>query len=331
MLKNIVIGLLIGTVVVSPVQAWNATGHRVIASIAFRQLSVGQQAKVAEMLTRHPRFAQDFAEPMPDEVRDGDAAARQEWAFQQAAVWPDMVRSGPPEKRVFHRGEWHYVNQPHFLNDASRAELDGKLMINLAMDVPADATLDTGPLNIVQTIRFARKMIADKQTSPNDRAVLLAWLFHTVGDIHQPLHSTAVFSTKLFPTGDRGGNSVKTMQAGNLHSLWDQFPGQSDGFRESRNQALGEMAKPELATIGVQASTNLDEKAWLDESHVLAKSHVYTDDVLSALRRMEAAGDMVDLIELNPGYLKSGGQVAERRVVEAGYRLGAVLKTLVGD
>src|SRR5262249_16944193 len=152
--------------------------------------------------------------------------------------------------------------------------------------------------------------IADRQTSPTDRAVLLAWLFHTVGDIHQPLHSTAVFSTKLFPTGDRGGNSVKTMQAGNLHSLWDQFPGQSHGFRDSRNKALGEMAKPDLATMGTQASTTLDEKAWLDESHVLAKSHVYTDEVLTALRRMEAAGDMVDTIDLSQDYLMSGGQVA---------------------
>lgn len=330
-LKAILALHLVVSVAPPQAQAWNATGHRVIASIAFRQLSPTQQAKVAEILTRHPRFAPDFAEPMPDDVRNGDAAAQQEWAFQQAAVWPDMVRSGPPEKRAFHRGEWHYVNQPHFLNDASRAELEGKLTINLAMEVPANATLDTAPLNIVQTIRFARNRIADKQTSPTDRAVLLAWLFHTVGDIHQPLHSTAVFSTRLFPTGDRGGNSIKTKQAGNLHSLWDGFPGQSDGYRETRNQALAELAKPDLATLGVQASINLDEKVWLDESHAQAKSHVYTDEVLAALRRMEAAGDMVEVIDLSQDYLKAGGKVAERRVIEAGYRLGAVLKTLVAE
>lgn len=331
MLKNFFIGLLIGTVVVSPVQAWNATGHRVIASIAFRQLSVGQQAKVAAMLERHPRFAQDFVEPMPEDVRNGDEAAKNEWAFQQAAVWPDLVRSGPPEKRAFNRGEWHYVNVPHFLSAAARAELDGKLTINLAMDAPADATLETAPLNIVQAIRFSRKMIAHQQTSPADRAVFLAWLFHTVGDIHQPLHSTALFSTKLFPTGDRGGNSVKTLQSGNLHALWDQFPGQSDTYRDSRNQALGELAKQELTAQGTQAATTLDEKAWLDESHVLAKSQVYTDEVLIALRRMEAVGDSVEPIGLSEDYLKAGGRVAERRVVEAGYRLGAVLKTLVAE
>lgn len=103
---------------------------------------------------------------MPDEVRGGDAATKLEWAFQQAAAWPDLVRSGPPEKRAFNRGEWHYVNVPHFLSDAARAELDGKLTINLCLDVPADATPDTGPLNIVQVIRFSRKMIANKKTQP---------------------------------------------------------------------------------------------------------------------------------------------------------------------
>jgi hypothetical protein len=303
----------------------------VIASIAFRQLSATQQSKVAAMLGRHPRFAQDFAEPMPDDVRSGDAAAKNEWAFQQAAVWPDMVRSGPPEKRAFNRGEWHYVNVPHFLSEAARTELDGKLTINLAMDVPADATLDTGPLNIVQAIRFSRKMIADQQTSPADRAVFLAWLFHTVGDVHQPLHSTALFSTKLFPAGDRGGNSVKTQQAGNLHALWDQFPGQLDDFREPRNKAIGDLAKPEFAALSAGAAMTLDEKAWLNESHVLAKSQVYTDEVLAALRRMEAMGDIVEPIGLSEDYLKAGGRVAERRVVEAGYRLGAVLKTLVAE
>ena len=35
---------------------WNATGHRVIASIAYRQLSNDEQGKVVTILERHPRF-----------------------------------------------------------------------------------------------------------------------------------------------------------------------------------------------------------------------------------------------------------------------------------
>ncbi len=329
--KCAVVFLLCWCVAVSPALGWNARGHRIIASIAYRQLTPSQQAKVAAVIERHPRFTPDFADLMPDEVRTGDQTARQEWSFQQAAVWPDMVRSGPPEKRAFNRSEWHYVNVPHFLSDTARADLDGKLTVNLGMEPPADTTLETQPLNIVQSIRFARKSLADQQTSPPDRAVLLTWLFHTVGDIHQPLHSTALFSTKLFPVGDRGGNSVKTRQAGNLHSLWDQFPGAADDFREAHNKALSEMTNQERASLGTEAALTLDEKAWLDESHDLAKKHVYTDDVLRALRSLELVGDAVQPIELSEAYLKTGGSVAQRRVVQAGYRLGAVLKLLVPE
>jgi hypothetical protein len=69
--------------------------------------------------------------------------------------------------------------------------------------------------------------------------VILAWLFHDVGDIHQPLHSTALFSLRLFREGDCGGNLIKTFQAFNLHAVWDQFPGRGDGYQESRNKAIG--------------------------------------------------------------------------------------------
>ena len=329
--------VLIWSVALSPAWAWNAKGHRVIASLAFRQLSAAQQSKIAALLERHPRFTEDFADPMPDDVRGADSASRREWSFQQAAVWPDLVRSGPPEKRAFNRGEWHYVNVPHFLSDAARHELDGKLLINLATDVPPEATLETAPLNIVQTIRFARQIVADQQTSPADRAVMLAWLFHTVGDIHQPLHSTALFSARLFPAGDRGGNSVKTLQSGNLHALWDQFPGQSDSFREARNQALEKTVDSRLAAIGTEAATTLDEQLWLKESHALAQSRVYTEEVLSALRNMESAGNResagntVQPIDLSQEYLQAGGQVAEQRIVQAGYRLGALLKSIAGE
>ena len=41
--------------------------------------------------------------------------------------------------------------------------------------------------------------------SPDVKAMAYCWLFHLVGDIHQPLHCTALFSAEHFPKGDRGG------------------------------------------------------------------------------------------------------------------------------
>jgi S1/P1 Nuclease len=157
---------------------------------------------------------------MPTDVREASEATHNEWLSQQAAIWPDLVRGGPPERRAFNRGEWHYVNVPHFLTDDARAKLEGRLTVNVATDPPG--------------------------------------VFHTVGDIHQPLHATAMFSPRLFPDGDRGGNSIKTRQAGNLHSLWDGFPGRTDTYRGARNRALGDMAEKDLAMLGGEAATVLD-------------------------------------------------------------------------
>ena len=57
------------------------------------------------------------------------------------------------------------------------------------------------------------------------KAIALAWLFHLVGDVHQPLHTAQVFTTDD-PKGDRGGNEicVRVTQAGqpiDLHRFWD--------------------------------------------------------------------------------------------------------------
>jgi hypothetical protein len=44
---------------------------------------------------------------------------------------------------------------------------------------------------------------------------------------------------------------------------------------------------------------------------------------------MEAAGKDVEEIGLSEAYLRAGGRVTETRLVQAGYRLGAVLKQVV--
>jgi hypothetical protein len=55
----------------------------------------------------------------------------------------------------------------------------------------------------------------------------------------------------------------------------------------------------------------------------------YGPEVTRYLRNLEQDGGELQPIELSEDYLKEGGAICERRVVEAGYRLGAVLKQLV--
>lgn len=47
----------------------------------------------------------------------------------------------------------------------------------------------------------------NKERISFERAFMARYLLHLAGDIHQPLHSTAMY-TKEFPDGDLGGKNI---------------------------------------------------------------------------------------------------------------------------
>ena len=57
-----------------------------------------------------------------------------------------------------------------------------------------------------------------------ERALFARYVVHLVGDIHQPLHSVALFNM-TYPNGDIGGNREKVIltngSTSNFHSFWD--------------------------------------------------------------------------------------------------------------
>ncbi len=59
----------------------------------------------------------------------------------------------------------------------------------------------------ILTALAENERIAKTNNDPGRRANALSWLFHLVGDIHQPLHSAQIFTTD-YPNGDRGGNAI---------------------------------------------------------------------------------------------------------------------------
>lgn len=72
----------------------------------------------------------------------------------------------------------------------------------------------------------AASKVLKKNTLKNtaERALFARLVVHLVGDIHQPLHSVALFN-KTYPKGDFGGNSEKVIltngSTSNFHSYWD--------------------------------------------------------------------------------------------------------------
>ena len=74
--------------------------------------------------------------------------------------------------------------------------------------------------------------------SEDIRAIALAWLFHLIGDIHQPLHTIQLFSRE-YPSGDRGNEACVSIAQNRaalpLHRLWDGLITSSNNVRTFRN------------------------------------------------------------------------------------------------
>ena len=174
--------------------AWSEAGHKVTGSIAFRQLSPDQQAKIVAILKNHPRWKEDFESKMPAELTTDDE--KNEWLFQQMAVWPDMARGFQGEDRKYNHPTWHYIDLPVYLTPEDKTAMDGKLTQNMATDCPDEPK---EALNAIQALKLSRKMLVDPKVPDDQKAVMLCWLFHLVGDIHQPLHSAMLCSVIAIP------------------------------------------------------------------------------------------------------------------------------------
>lgn len=312
-------------------RAWSEAGHKIIASIAFRQLSDRAQVKLGELLKHHPRYEEDFARHMPAEVASGSAKMQNEWLLQQAALWPDMARGLPDDlKDKFNHPTWHYIDIPTFLSEADRTALETNLKLNMSVAPPITAEPE---MNAVQTIRLARKMLAADGADKAEAAVWLCWLLHDIGDLHQPLHSTAMFSVNLYPEGDKGGNSVPTQQGFNLHALWDEFLGDWATFAAVQDRAAALLADRKTTQVGQTACQQLDETVWLAESRALAQSAVYSPEVIGYLRVQKPTVDRrgPPPLRLSEEYLTNGVRISTERVVQAGFRLGAVLESVTTE
>lgn len=146
--------------------------------------------------------------------------------------------------------------------------------------------------------------------SSDDReqvAWIIPWLLHLVADIHQPLH--------VGKDGDAGGNKVgietpgKRQPFSNLHQYWDELPGPSSLRGKRLLKAVDNLLAQNKAPV--QASV----RQWRDESHrLLAKAYPPEN------------GSLLPIVDEE--FQQQSQAIADRRIVEAGYRLGRLLENI---
>ncbi len=312
-------------------RAWNSPGHMIVALIAYEQMDDATRTKAIELLRQHPRFPAHFERVMPREVTRESDEVKARWYFAHSATWPDQVRS--PSATVdredvnrFSRPYWHYINQPIFLNDADRAKLEPGLRLYVNRTPPADA--DDPSMNVIQAFKNSTRIVSDPNSPADSRAVHLCWLTHLAGDSHQPLHSGALYTPNRFPQGDHGGNDLEVEHGWKLHGFWDDQICTQDLFLTLRTLAANSAKNERKAAVGRKAAGTVDIEKWIDESHQHALRSVYTKEVTDLIASREEHTHLGPL-NVSAGYRKDAEALAERRAIEAGFRLAALLQQVL--
>jgi hypothetical protein len=203
-----------------PVFAWNIPAHMLSAIITYQVLNQENPEtieKVQAALEKHPWYTNQWQVKLEDVAVSDHGLV----LFMQASRWADDIRT---QDRQYHRGPWHYINWP-FKPEGQPASVQIR---------------EHAPVSIL-TALAENESIAKSGNDPEQRAIALAWLFHLVGDIHQPLHTAQLFTTE-YPQGDRGGTEIcvrvtQTGQPMNLHRFWDGVITSSQNLTRLRNEA----------------------------------------------------------------------------------------------
>lgn len=325
------LGLIVAWSAALSARAWNSPGHMIIALIAYDQMDAATKSKALALLRAHPRFDDHFQRPMPREVSRADAESQNQWLFAYAGTWPDVVRDtkgsvNHEDVTRFSRPWWHFVNEPVFLSDDERRKLDSVIRINRRREPTDDP--DDPDLNIIQAVKNSSRIVGNAGAPAETRSVHLCWLIHLAGDSHQPLHAASLFTTRRFPGGDHGGNYLDGEHGWSLHSFWDEQICREQSFATLRIIATELEKNRELVSIGERAAGTVDIENWIDEGHTLALRFGYSKEVLKKVAAREGHAHLGPL-ELSANYKTDAEALAERRAVEAGYRLGKLLQQLL--
>lgn len=286
----------------SPVLAWSRPGHMVTAAIAYEELKTQQHEildEIAALAERHP-------DPAAFEVAAGRTSGeeRKRRMFIELARWADDMRGS-----VHDHPTWHYSSRPWIDTQSPPARVPE--------DVPQGSASEAFALNL--------SVLSDRSASPAERAVALSWIFHLVGDMHQPLHSVSQVSSR-FPNGDRGGSlqyvrDPHTDQPVTLHWYWDDSVNREGGMDQAIQRANELVRKlPRSRFKELKPFRNASEfQAWAHESHQIATTLAYGPDF--------SAGDSAaNAPRMSTRYIEQSTTIAEERVTLAGYRLTEVLR-----
>jgi hypothetical protein len=160
--------------------AWNGAGHMTTGAIAYQELKREDPTatqRVIEILKANPEF-ETLWESELDRV---ETLEPEQLLFMLAARWSDDIR----RDNRYNHSKWHYINFPYKPSNE-----------------PDSITVSEPDSDNILTAFNQNLDVLTSNDNLREQSIALCWLFHLVGDVHQPLHSTALF-TEEFPKGDK--------------------------------------------------------------------------------------------------------------------------------
>jgi len=300
--RKLLLAAAVALIAAIPALAWNRAGHMTMAAIAYDELhrmAPATIARVIAILRQHPQYDSRW-KPQLAGMNPQD---QDRFLFMLVARWPDDIRGDA----AFDHPKWHYIDYPY--------KPPGQPATVLAPAPEAE--------NMVAAFQNNAQIV--QGAAPDDqKAVALCWIFHLMGDSHQPLHSVSMF-TKQFPDGDRGGNEIfvkadaSSTKTENLHAYWDGIMLTDDHYPAAG--ALAQTLEPRHPRLTLRELAEPHFEAWAQESFKLAISTAYRKG------KIQGGADKDHGIPLPRGYRAAARHVAERRLVLSGYRLADFLRS----
>ncbi len=200
---------------------------------------------------------------MPEQILAADEKTKGRWIFAHCSTWPDIANGFQDRDREqYHQPTWHYIDVPHFLSAEDRNALTGKLPVNLKREWSEDA--EPLSLNVMQALKMIDHQLASDAVSDEDKAVYICWLFHLVGDVHQPCHSSSLYTRNRFKSGDRGGNSIFVgPDRKNLHAIWYGMLGNDRTLNAVSQRAFDLLNDDALRQQAELANNTPGHETWL--------------------------------------------------------------------
>jgi hypothetical protein len=292
----------------APAWGWMFSGHMLTGAIAYDTLKNQNPkalAAVVAILKQHPLYDKMWAKKL-DKVAPDD---RDQALFMLAARWPDDIRGNSD----YDHPNWHYIDYP--FKPVGQPD-------SVQTADPPDPNIETAFRTNVDIIKG--------DTSDAEKAVALCWIFHLMGDSHQPLHAVSLFTTDYpGPAGDQGGNKsfIRAKTDGEplkLHRFWDSLISTTEDTRDIRKLAIELRSKYPQEKLDPQPThvSASDFANWIQESAQFARNDVYQNGQLATSPEKETAPVLPD------EYIQHAKALGEERVAQAGYRTADVLAQL---